>query len=144
MKGAKPAPKSVKSAKGTVTKVKASGGAAGQMIEYGADTDSDTDSESEGTALHRAAVRAVARDDLSCLKIFLKAGAREVSKKALTPTQYIQKQFGGDASKVDALERAVDLLYEYSSAGKRAAKLEAKVDALKLQLDLVLSGGASS
>ena len=113
------------------------------LIEYGADVNAD--SESEGTVLHRAAVKAVALDDLTCLKLFLEAGAKErmvegsdfVSIEALTPTQYIQKEFGEDGDKVGALERAVDLLYEYSSAGKRAAKLEAKVEVLQTQVDLI-------
>lgn len=97
------------------------------------------------TPLHYAAFKAVALDDLTCLKLLLEAGAKErlvidpeVSKEALTPTQFIQKRFGGEGDKVGAVERAVDLLYEYSSAGKRAAKLEAKIDLLAHQVQLLV------
>lgn len=89
------------------------------LIEHGADV--NVDSDLEGTALHYTAVKAVALDNLTCLKLFLEAGAKErsvqgdtlVSNEELSPTQYIQKEFGGNAAKAGALERAVNLLASY-------------------------------
>ena len=87
-------------------------------------------------------------DDLTCLQLLLEAGAKErlavddhgdeFSKNEVsTPTQYIQKKFGNDEDHADAVGRAVDLLYKYSSAGKSTARLEAKVDALTRQVELL-------
>lgn len=97
------------------------------LIKHGADV--NIESDTDGTALHYTAVKAVALDDLTCLKLFLEAGAKErsvqgdtlVSEEKLTPTQYIQTCYGEDGwgeckhgvCKSDALERAVNLLASY-------------------------------
>ena len=111
------------------------------LIKYDADVNIDLDMD--GTVLHYAAVKAVFLDDLTCLRLFLEAGAKErcvevegrTFTEALTPTQYIQRDLGEDGDKVGAVERAVDLLYEYSSAGKRAAKQESKINELSSVLN---------
>lgn len=79
------------------------------LLKYGADV--NVDSDMEGTALYYAAVKAVCLNDLTCLKLFLEAGAKErlaevegrtFTSAWLTPTQYIQRDFG-DVSKVYAV-----------------------------------------
>ncbi|CBJ27478.1 conserved unknown protein [Ectocarpus siliculosus] len=115
------------------------------LIKYGANVNAG--SERDGTILHMIANKAVAVGDLACLELLLEAGAKERSavgdkmdsdfQAEMTPTQLIQKTYGGDASKVGVLERAVDLLYEHSSAGKRAAKLENKINELSSALGVV-------
>lgn len=121
------------------------------LIEYGADVNIGEDKYRHGTALHDAAFKAVEFDDLTCLKLFLEAGAKEravnVEDEVQTPTQYIQKEYtyGGKDDKVDAVKCVVDLLYEYSSAGKRLAKVIAGIDSVGREVkELALSGGALS
>lgn len=132
-----------------------------RLIENGANV--NVGSDMFATALHHAAFNAVVSDDLTCLKLLLEAGAKErlakddhddeydyefskmltpaddklnLNEVVLTPTQYIQRKFGNDEDEANAVDRAVDLLYEYSSAGKHAAKLQAKLEA---KIDLMLS-----
>lgn len=91
------------------------------LIKHGADVNAS--SERDGTALHMVATKAVALNDMTCLTLFLEAGAKERSavgdgmelcfEEEMTPTQYIQKAHGADAAQAEALGRAVSLLASY-------------------------------
>lgn len=89
------------------------------LVKYGADV--NTTDDVYGTALHMVATKAVISDHMSCLTLFLEAGAKEVlaevqlesGAETVTPSQYIEKKFKDDKELEVALGKALDLLSSY-------------------------------
>lgn len=85
--------------------------------------DVNMDSAVEGTVIHAAASKAVETRDMAYLKIFQAKGRERRARgggwtlegpvEDLTPTEYIQKKYGGDVTRADALQDAVQMLRKF-------------------------------
>lgn len=85
--------------------------------------DVNMDSAVEGTVIHAAASKAVETREMAYLKIFQAKGRErrargggwtlEGAVEDLTPTEYIQKKYGGDVTRADALQNAVQMLRKF-------------------------------
>lgn len=91
------------------------------LIRHKADV--NMDSAVEGTVIHAAASKAVETGDMAYLKIFQAKGRERRARggvwtlegpiEDLTPTEYIQKKYGGDVTRTEALGSAIQLLRKF-------------------------------